>query len=273
MENATTEEVREQWRKTYEQMQDDADSAHEDYLSSVANTLKKVQDVFSETMENIKKDYNDAMGDLSLITEQFNRKTEISHLYLDDYEKYHELNKSASELRKSLENTNNTMIKSKLNDLLDEINQKLNSGVQMSEAQTEIIARRVALLQAEAELMDAQNAKAAVRMTRDNEGNFSYTYTADQDLIDGAEQNYADKFYELLKFERDYQEQIQSDMLQKQQEFIDQLNEINETYKDDEEARVAAIQELLDDYMAYEDFFVSELQMDFDEMARLRDDD
>ena len=47
----------------------------------------------------------------------------------------------------------------------------MSSGVRISERQAEVYARRVALLQAEADLLNAQNAKSAVRMTRDNEGN------------------------------------------------------------------------------------------------------
>ena len=32
-------------------------------------------------------------------------------------------------------------------------------------------------------------------MTRDNEGNWSYTYTANQDAVNDAQQNYDDKLY------------------------------------------------------------------------------
>jgi hypothetical protein len=35
-------------------------------------------------------------------------------------------------------------------------------------------------------LEDAKNAKSTVRLTRDNEGNFGYVYTANQDAIDEA---------------------------------------------------------------------------------------
>jgi hypothetical protein len=34
---------------------------------------------------------------------------------------------------------------------------------------------------------EARNAKSVVRLTRDSEGNFGYTYTADQGAIDNAE--------------------------------------------------------------------------------------
>jgi hypothetical protein len=48
---------------------------------------------------------------------------------------------------------------------------------------------------AEQALKDAQNAKSVVKLTRDSEGNYGYVYTADQNAIDNAEQNYEDKLY------------------------------------------------------------------------------
>jgi len=211
--------------------------------------------------------------DLDYMTEQFDRQKKVRDLYLDDYQKYHELNKTAQELNKSLAATNNDLIREKLLDLQDDMNASMQDGVKISSAQAEIYARRVALLQAEAELLDAQNAKSAVRMTRDNEGNFSYPYTADQEQIGEAQNNYGDKFYELLDFERNYADQIQEEMLQSFQDFIDRRNEIAELYKDDQDAYNQAMQDLQEEYLAYMDYYVGELDMDFYEMGRLRNDD
>lgn len=215
-------------------------------------------------MENITKDYQESFGkmDLDYMADQFKRQKDVRDLYLDDYEKYHELNKSAQELNKSLAVTNNELIRGKMLDLQDEMNAAMQSSVQISAAQAEIYARRVALLQAEAELLDAQNAKSAVRMTRDNEGNFSYTYTADQDKVGEAQNNYADKFYELLDYERNYMDEVQSQMLEKRQEFMDQLNDIAEQYGVDSEEYKQALEDLHEEYLAYMDYFVGEQEMD-----------
>ena len=45
---------------------------------------------------------------------------------------------------------------------------------------------------AEIALEEAQNAKSTVRLSRDNEGNFGYVYTADQDAVDDAQQGLED---------------------------------------------------------------------------------
>jgi hypothetical protein len=48
------------------------------------------------------------------------------------------------------------------------------------------------LLLAEIALEEAQNAKSTVRLQRDAEGNFGYVYTADQNEIANAQQQYDD---------------------------------------------------------------------------------
>lgn len=270
-----SQEVIDKLEEEYKKMRNDYNDQLNDYYSAWENTLDKVEDAFSRALDNMENDYNNTFSKLGLnyLSDEFDRQKDIRDLYLDDYEKYHELNKSAKELADSLEKTTNNMIRGKMADLQDEINAKMNTGVKISEAEAEIIARRVALLQAEADLMDAQNAKSMVRMTRDNEGNFSYTYTADQDAIDDAQGNYGDKFYDLLDYERNYMDQIQQGMLEKRRQFLEDLRNIAEEYKDDPDAYAQAYAQLLDDYNDYNDYFIDQQQMDFDEMARLRDDD
>ena len=270
-----SQEVVNKLEEEYKKMRNDYNDQLNDYYSAWEDTLDKVEDAFSRALDNMENDYNNTFSKLGLnyLSDEFDRQKDIRDLYLDDYEKYHELNKSAKELAESLEKTTNNMIRGKMVDLQDEINAKMNTGVKISEAEAEIIARRVALLQAEADLMDAQNAKSMVRMTRDNEGNFSYTYTADQDAIDDAQENYGDKFYDLLDYERNYMDQIQQGMLEKRRQFLEDLRNIAEEYKDDPDAYAQAYAQLLDDYNDYNDYFIDQQQMDFDEMARLRDDD
>jgi hypothetical protein len=198
---------------------------------------------------------------------------DLDKLYLKPYEKYHDLQKSLKELGKSITDTTNPTVLNKMLTLQDEINDKMASGVQMSSYETGIIERRVALLQAEADLQNAKNAKGAVRMTRDNEGNFSYTYTADQDAIDEAQENLSEKFYELLKFERDSLDEIQDRILEETRTYQETLDDLARTYgKDSEEYRRYA-EIVTNDHIEKMRYLESQSDMLYSEMARLRDDD
>lgn len=252
-------EAQEAWRDSWKKAQEDVNQAAEN------------------AMDRMVKDYKRALGDLDVLMERYDRQKENNHLYLEDYEKYHELNKSMKDLQNSMNNTNNQKMLSKMRDLEDEINANMQNGVKISERQAEVIARRVALLQAEAELMDAQNAKNAVRMTRDNEGNFSYTYTADQEQIDDAEQNYGDKFYELMKYEKDEIEALEAERLQSEAQYIEDLRNLWDEYRNGDissyEEYLALVDELTAQYEERRQYYSDQEAFLFDEQARLRDED
>jgi Tfp pilus assembly protein PilW len=69
-------------------------------------------------------------------------------------------------------------------------------GVELTEHDVEELRKRYELKLAEAALEEARDSKRTVRMSRDNEGNWSYVYTADEDDVAAAEQNYEDKLYQ-----------------------------------------------------------------------------
>lgn len=272
---ATDENSRKRFQNDLDEYTKMIEEASADWRDAYIKALEEAQKATEENLEMMVQTAKDSFGKFGLdfAQEQFARIKELSELYLPDYKKYSELNKSTNELKKSLQQTNNTLIKGKMNDLLDEINEKMNSGVQMSETEAGIIERRVALLQAEAQLRDAQNAKSAVRMTRDNEGNFSYTYTADQNAIDSASENYQERFRELMEYEQDALLQHQEHIMQLEAEYAEAFQELASQYDQDSEIFKEKLAELNDYYQQQMEFDYSQMQILMDEQARLRDDD
>lgn len=251
------------------------DEAHQDYLDKVNEWQQAVQTAFEEALDYAKDKYEKSFGqyNFNFIEDEYERLADLDKLYLKPYEKYHDLQKSLKELGKSITDTTNPTVLNKMLTLQDEINDKMASGVQMSSYETGIIERRVALLQAEADLQNAKNAKGAVRMTRDNEGNFSYTYTADQDAIDEAQENLSEKFYELLKFERDSLDEIQSRILEETRKYQETLDDLARTYRKDSEEYQRYAKIVTDDHVEKMRYLRSQSDMLYGEMARLRDDD
>ncbi len=263
------------WKDHLKQINEAAEEAEDEFQSSFENTMELVNQAFEESIDMMVEDFKNSFAGMNIddLVDKFNRQKEIDELYLPEFKKYQELNKATNDLNKSLQKTNNTVIKGKMNDLMGEINDKISSGAKMSQYETEIIARRVALLQAEDQLLAARQAKSAVRMTRDNEGNFSYTYTADQEAIGDAQDNYNQHLAELIEYERNANNEIQSWWLQKQQEFADRLRDITEKYKEGSDEYNQALAELQEEYDIYADYYLDQQNMIFDEMARARDDD
>ena len=265
----------EQLQEQLDNLEDTMNESLESYRDALKETLEDVQQAWEDALDAMEEAYEKAFGDLgsNWYQEQFDRQKELNELYMPDYKKYHELNKSMTELQKNLANTNNQIVKGKAKELLEDINDKMKSGAQVSEYEAGIIERRVALLKAEDELLAARNAKTAVRMTRDNEGGFSYTYTADEDQVDNAEQGYSDAYYELRDFQVTGANDLQSKWLQIQGEFAQRVRDIEEQYRDNEAARVEALKQLQAEYQTYVNYFSDQMGVVYKWEATLRDND
>ena len=63
-------------------------------------------------------------------------------------------------------------------------------------------------------------------MTRDSEGNWGYVYTADQDAVAEAENNYADKLYAMQEANTQYIRDLQDSLITFNEECTNTLEEI-----------------------------------------------
>lgn len=253
-------------------------AAQDEALTRLEETLQKAKEMYEQALEDNEKAYQRSLGGgilptLDKLQDQFDMQKEINDLHLDDYEKYKKLGDLQANINKQLANNPNIKVQGKLKDLMDDVNDKMAAGAEISEGEATILEKRLQLLQAEDQLMAARNAKSAVRMTRDNEGNFSYTYTADTSKIEEAQQNYADKFYDLLDYERQYSEDTQAAILQSYKEFLDKRNDIINDDSLTQSEKEALLRQLEKDMKAKVEFYTNEMEMVTGEMGRLRDED
>jgi hypothetical protein len=90
------------------------------------------------------------------------------------------------------------------------------------------------MLVAQIALEDAQNSKSQVRLTRDDTGNYSYVYSANEDKVSKAEQEFSDaqnKLYNVaLEGTNDFAEKYTN--LTK--EMYDTLTDLQEKYQNGE---------------------------------------
>lgn len=186
----------------------------------------------------------------------------IKDLYLDTYDQAYQTAKLTKDIADSIQDTDVISDKQELASLMDEINEKQASGAKMSQYELDAYQKEYELLLAKAALEDAQNAKNQVRMTRDAEGNMSYTYTADGNAISEAEDNYNDVAYQFAQLNVGQINDAQQQILQLYQDMEEALKNIDES---DAERRQAVV----DDYMTQIEYWEDQMQIAFDWNAEL----
>ena len=178
-------------------------AAQNKFLEAEKDALQKAADNFKDTMEMISDAFGKAVsgtaGSLSNLQEYFDMQNKINDEFLPTYQQIYNLSKLTRDVNNAINNTDNIKGKERLKKLQQDILAAQQSGKKLNEYDVGLLERRLELEKAQIALEEQRNAKSVVRMTRDNEGNWSYTYTQNPDELNKAQQNYDDKLNALEK--------------------------------------------------------------------------
>ena len=209
--------------------------AEDEYLSSLETTAEIAQKILENSLEKIRKELEENLFETSAenYMEDLNRLNKKQEEYLTNTNKMYETNKLIRQAQMDMDKTSNLRAKQQYNEYVKYIEQLQESG-ELSSYELSIAQQKYKVLQAQIALEEAQEAKGQVRLTRDNEGNYGYVYTADEDKIGEAEQALADANNELynigLKGAQDYQTKYAQTM----KEAVETFAKINEEYQNGE---------------------------------------
>ena len=233
--------------------------ALETYTSDLSAAAQEVANIFEVAINNICDSFSEAIGGLSAnladLQTRFDQSNTLKDQTLADYERLYQLNKLNKKINDSIDDSTTVKSKQLLASLQDEINKKEAQGVKLSEYDLDVYQKRYELYLAQIALEEAQNAKSQVRMTKDSNGNWSYTYVADDDKMQKAQEEYENKLYEYAKLNEDYVKETESTILSLESEFKDALAALDPTDGEYEKKK----QELMDYYNARLKFYSGQL--------------
>ena len=257
------------WQEQYDEITKTVEESHDEMLASWEETLEAAGSQFDLAIETTIQTLKDSISEFGLdnLADRYSKGQEEQERYLSNLDKEYELNKLNREISGKIDDTDNIRAKQKLLELQDEINKKLASGEEMSRYDLEHLQKKYELELAKIALEEAQNAKSTVRLTKDSEGNFGYVYTADQDSIDNAQQNYEDKLYELKKSSEDYLDEMSEKIIQNQQEMMEALAEVDRTKFETQEEYEAEFDRIKEYYMGRDKYYRGEMQKAMDELG------
>lgn len=218
------------WSDTLKGIDEQVRDAEESFLDTWSEALERARDIFEEEMDNIVKEFEDGIspiyGSIEALQDAITRANELNDQYLSDADKTYELNKLRRQIEGSIDDTDIIPHKQALNKLQDELNKKLKDGSKISEYDLKILQSKYELELARQKLEDAQNSNETVRLTRDNNGNWGYVYSANEDKIAEAEQEYEDKLNAYQKANEEYLKTLENNIIQLQSDYQEKLTAI-----------------------------------------------
>lgn len=243
--NGAGEETLNTLKKNLREMEKAVEDSEDDMLKKTEEALKQAEELFKTMIENAKNSFKELTSVTDWDMTQFDRLKSLDDEYLDDYAKIYEFAKLTRDINNSIDDTDTIRGKERLREITQEIADIEAQGREVSQYEVDALRAKYELRLAEIALEDAQNAKSVVRMNRDNEGNWSYVYTADEDNVDKARQNYEDKLYEYQKLNSEFIKNQQENFLKLEQEYTDAMQKIAEDSslsREDKEARLQETQ-------------------------------
>ena len=246
-----------------DKMEGELQGAKEAFMSSWEGALQASADRYAAAVDNIIAEFEDSIaglyGTLDELQEAYDRARDLNSQYVEDYEQIYSLTKLTREINEAMDSTDNLEAKAAYRDYLEEINAELESGKQLSEYDIEYRQKKLELIQAEMALNEAKTAKSSVSMVRGEDGNYSYMYTASDEDVADAEQNYEDKLFEMQQLNGDYINNLQEQIIQTQAECAQALATIKESDFNSYEEWRAAVDRTQAFYNQKLDFYYSQL--------------
>ena len=226
----TSEETKALMQKELDDMRDALNEQVEDTAQKWEDCMRGIQEAYEDTVSVALDDWQTKMaglaGSADMLQLSFDMATDIDDNYLDDYDKIYELSKLSADINNSIDDTDNIQSKEDLVALMEKVNELNESDADISQYTVDVLRARYELLKAEDALKEAQNAKSTVRLTQDNEGNWGYVYTADQDAVSQAEQEYADKLHALEEINQNYIDDLDQKLADLTKNASEKINQI-----------------------------------------------
>ena len=261
------------WKTVLEEMDDEIAAATDDFNSKWQEELTKAREAFENTVERIKQSMLDAfagsIGSWSGLKDSLEYAKTAADRFVPQYKEIYELSKLNRDIMKSIDNTSNIKNKQALRDLQKEINELEQHSGEISQYDLDNARRRYELELARLALEEARDAKSTVRLSKDAEGNWSYVYTANQEDVEKAEQNYEDKLYAMQQANNEYINSLSDQILELEEQYAEKLAEIRLDNTMSEEERNAAIERLNAYFAEQMEYLTNEGQKAVDNNARL----
>ena len=261
------------WKTVLEEMDEEIASATDDFNSKWQEELTKAREAFENTVERIKQSMLDAfagsIGSWSGLKDSLEYAKTAADRFVPQYKEIYELSKLNRDIMKSIDNTSNIKNKQALRDLQKEINELEQHSGEISQYDLDNARRRYELELARLALEEARDAKSTVRLSKDAEGNWSYVYTANQEDVEKAEQNYEDKLYAMQQANNEYINSLSDQILELEEQYAEKLAEIRLDNTMSEEERNAAIERLNAYFTEQMEYLTNEGQKAIDNNARL----
>ena len=239
------------WKEAESQWQSALDSFNSALESAVQNIIDKYSNSVNEIFANMTNQLTNGSG-LSWLQTEMNLMNKYSDHYLDGVNSIYQVTSLQNKFMDAINNAEgNVTAQERIKKLMDEQLADLKSRDKLTKYDVERAEKLLDIETARQALKDAQNNNSKMRLTRDSQGNYSYSYVADEDATNEAKQQLADAQNSLYNFDKDQYSQNLSEMYSIYEEYVNKMTEIATNQSLEQAERERQENELTQEYQEY----------------------
>ena len=245
------------WKQMYEAAEEGSadqvkyydlmNEAQSNLNDSVIEYIELLKDEYSNTVSDIlKKVEKEITGGSTFddVEEQWDRLMEKSDKYLDNLEGLYEVQSIANDTQAEIADMSDLKDQQKLQTLLDKELKQLREKDKLTKYDLDAAKARLEIAKAEIALEDARASKTSMRLTRGDDGNWSYQYIADADNVASKQQELMDAMNDYYQLTKDAHQESLESMMDLQIKLKEELEEIANSEVLTEEEKYAKMQEI-----------------------------
>ena len=226
-------------KEAIQEAESSLESEIENYLNTIQNQLtNSIKSIMDTANRNMTKSHG-----VDLIIERWNDAKDAAEGYYDEVERVYELEKLESEWEDVISSTSTLKNQQYLTSIMNEQLKNLRDKTKLSEYDIGLAEKELAIYQAQMALEDARNNKNAMKVVRNERGDWAYQYVADEDDVASKEEDLMNKTYEKYEYVKNASNEATEALLQLYQTAQERLSELLEEYKYADEARRLEIAE------------------------------
>ena len=212
------------------------ETLRDEYLNNISKTLSELDKaIWGMDFDDLKEDWD-----------FIQKKAEE---YLDDVEGAYKIQVLANKIDQSIADTASLKAQQKLAKLREEEIEMLREKENLTQSDIDLAEARYQIALKEIALEEAQNNKTSMKLTRDDNGNWTYQYVADNDEILSKQQELLDAYNNLYEIADEAYEHAMELSMEMYEEYKEKVLAIAEDITLTEEEKMIKIQELQDLYL------------------------
>ena len=198
------------WKDAWLEAIDNLHDKEEAYIEAIQN---KAKNAIAKVFDDLDKRLTNGKG-LDNLQQHWQDALDAAEDYYDEVERIYEIDRIENLYKKAISDSSDLKTQQRLAAIMDDQVSALEDKTNLSKYDIELAEKRLQVYQAQIALEEAQNNKTSMKLTRGEDGNWSYQYVADEEDVEDKQQALLDKQNELYEFTKTKWQELQGEIVE-----------------------------------------------------------